>query len=222
MSCEGYREELSDALLSGDGALSAALAQHLLRCTDCAEFYETQKRLVTAMDSGVQAMVNEKVPASLLPSVRTRMEEVEFARQWSRWLLPAAGVVALILFIFNTSVRWGSRTMSQQVVTRDVSFVLEKKDHLKTGEPVVLSMHPPPRRRRAAKAFSEPEAVPRGAILSAEQAAVARFASEHPEEMAAVVQAAVSVPPDLSKPIEIIPLKIENIELAPLTAETED
>jgi len=101
MSCEAYREGLSDALLRGEAARSEMLATHLRVCPSCAEFYEAQKRLLDAMDSGVRAMVNEEMPASLLPGVRARMEQEESQRAMLPWKIAAvaaAGVLALVTY----------------------------------------------------------------------------------------------------------------------------
>jgi len=219
MSCEVYRESLSDALLRGEATLSAALAEHVRACADCAEFYESQKQLLGAMDLGVRAMVNEKVPASLLPRVRAQREAVEPARFRSP-LLPTAGVVALALLILVPLARWRARTASQQTINPDAPIVREQKDAPRMDESIVLSMHPSRERLRAAKRCCKPEVVPQEAILSAEQAAVARFASEHPEEMAETVRAAELESIELSSPFEIVPLKIERVEFAPLEDDT--
>ena len=93
MSCERHRKKLSDALAGGAVALSENVAAHVRACAGCREFYEAQKHLFGAVDTGVRAMVNEAVPASLLPGVRARMEEVRTRRlDWR----PAWGVVAIV------------------------------------------------------------------------------------------------------------------------------
>ena len=99
MSCEAYREKLNDALVRGDAALGEVLATHLRACADCGEFYEAQKRLLGAMDSGVKAMVSEETPPSLLPRVRARMEEAPFEHFRMRWTPATAAVVVLLVLI---------------------------------------------------------------------------------------------------------------------------
>ncbi len=98
MSCERYRDKLVDALASGEGAPGGEIATHLRVCSDCRGFYEAQRLLFGAIDSGVRVVMNEAVPPSLLPGVRARMEEVQVAgTDWKfSWnVLAAAAVVAL-------------------------------------------------------------------------------------------------------------------------------
>jgi hypothetical protein len=98
MNCEGYRDKLIDALASGESVSGGEVVAHLRVCAECKKFYETQVRLFGAIDSGVRAVVNESVPASLLPRVRARMKEVQMAgTNWKlSWnVVAVAGVVVL-------------------------------------------------------------------------------------------------------------------------------
>jgi len=221
MSCERVQEKFVEVLASREAALDRKLASHVRACASCREFYEAQRHLFSVIDSGVKVMVSEAMPASLLPGVRARMEAVEVARAWPDWLAPSAAVIVLALVTIVPLTGWHSQTTRPETLNREVAAV-SGQDALKLSKPVVRSVRPPQRRLRTMKSFSKAEEVPQEAILSAEQAAVARFASAHPEEMAEVVRAAGSQSTDLSKPIEIALIEIENIELAPLAIETED
>ena len=113
MNCERYRDKFVDALASGESSLDRDVAMHLRVCTECKIFYEAQINLFGAIDSGVRAMVNETVPASLLPGVRALVAEVgEPSQMWGVSWAPvgAALAAAILLGVFlvrpkNTPVR---------------------------------------------------------------------------------------------------------------------
>jgi len=103
MSCEGYQDKLVEALASGESALDGDVVGHLRVCAECKEFYEAQVHLFGAIDSGVRAMVNEAVPASLLPRVRAQVAEAGTPRRmWGVHLVPlgTALAVAILLSVF--------------------------------------------------------------------------------------------------------------------------
>lgn len=103
MSCERYRDKLVEALASGESAFGGELAAHLRLCAECGKFHQAQVNLFGAIDSGMRTMVNEEVPASLLPRVRAQVAEAGMPRQsWRVYLLPvgAAFGVAILLGVF--------------------------------------------------------------------------------------------------------------------------
>ncbi|HLK05259.1 MAG TPA: hypothetical protein VKT53_12535 [Candidatus Acidoferrum sp.] len=71
MSCETYRESLTDAAVSGEFA--PALRHHLTACTSCRSAFEREESLLVALDAGVRASVNASVPASLAARVRAEI-----------------------------------------------------------------------------------------------------------------------------------------------------
>jgi hypothetical protein len=115
MSCEGYRDKLVDALAGGEGALGGELAAHLRECAECRKFHETQVHLFGAIDFGVRAMVNETMPASLLPGVHARMEEKRVDGSWFLTLMPIAGVLLVALLIVVPLARYGLRSGTTRV-----------------------------------------------------------------------------------------------------------
>ena len=115
MSCKGYWDRLVSALASGGGSLDGDVAAHLGTCAECEKFFEAHVNLFGAIDSGVRAMVNESVPASLLPGVRTRMEEERMGSSWFLTLMPVAGILLVALLIAVPVVRYGLRSGAVRV-----------------------------------------------------------------------------------------------------------
>src|SRR5258708_8469628 len=109
MNCERYKEKMVEALASGESSPARDIAIHLRTCEECKRFYEAQVNLFGAIDSGVRAMANDTVPASLLPRVRARIEEVRAPRLVWR---PAWGVVAIAAMILVVSLGFVRRSGS--------------------------------------------------------------------------------------------------------------
>ena len=132
MNCEGYRGKLVDALASGEGLLTGDVAAHLRACAECKRFYEAQVHLFGAIDSGVRVMVNVAVPASLLPRVRARMEEGQTARLWFPWLVPATGILVIVVLIVIPLFRYRLHKDEPRAGT-----VAERKEIVAEVRPVV-------------------------------------------------------------------------------------
>jgi len=94
MSCETYRESLTDAAVSGEFA--PALRHHLTACTSCRSAFEWEEALLIALDAGVRASMNAKVPASLAARVRAEIatEPVPRPRATLPWTFAAAVLAA--------------------------------------------------------------------------------------------------------------------------------
>jgi anti-sigma factor RsiW len=178
MSCERYRDKLADALASGASALGGELAAHLRACEECKRFYEAQVRLFGAIDSGVRAMVNETVPASLLPRVRARAEQARVGSPWFLRLMPVAGVLLVALLIVVPLVRYGLHSGTARVA----------------GIPERKEISPPPRPTLA----NVPEKLGASPVKKLQVARrVARSTAAQPEAQAAGVE--VLVDPEESR-----------------------
>jgi len=126
MSCETYREKLQDELLRGDTTLRSEVAAHVRGCADCREFYEAQRWLLGAMDSGVRALVNESVPASLVAGVKARIEAKEVRQSLLSWRISAVAVVGVLALIVTPLFR-------SKLRVRNVSLAAVAEMHLERG-----------------------------------------------------------------------------------------
>jgi len=74
MPCESYKQALSEAAATSE-ALSRELTAHLNTCPACRMAFAEEQQLFAAIDSGLRAVVNTPVPASLVPRVRIGVNE---------------------------------------------------------------------------------------------------------------------------------------------------
>jgi hypothetical protein len=220
MSCERYQQRLVDALAGGEGALGGELAAHLLECAECRKFHETQVHLFGAIDFGVRAMVNETVPASLLPGLRARVAEDGIPRQpWGfTWGFASLAVVAVLAVSVGLLMRGpgNSRRVGDRspVVARDVGGaqgVTPRQPREAAAAPIhARAQH------EVAKAPQVGAAAPEVLILPEEQAAFIRFVTDLPEERDVAVAFTRPATDGNGEAVEIALLQINELEVKPL------
>ena len=100
-TCEEYRVSLIDAA-AADSVPSHELSLHLDACVACSTAFAEEKRLFSAIDDGLRAEANARVPTSLLPRVRAQLNEQPVPRH--SWVpigaAVASGVVLLAVIMF--------------------------------------------------------------------------------------------------------------------------
>jgi hypothetical protein len=220
MSCEGYRDKLIAALASGDSSLAGDVAVHLGMCAECKKFYEAQVHLFGAIDSGVRAMVNEAVPASLLPRVRAQIAEADMPRRmWGVSRSFAAVAVAAVLVISVTVVK-RSRDNTNKVADRSPAG-----GQRASGATGVRAVLPPvaavgPKRRstevKTARAPREAVKTPEVIVLAEERAAFARFVTDLPEQREVAVAFTRPATDAKDEAVEIALLQIDELDVKPL------
>jgi anti-sigma factor RsiW len=217
MSCEGYRDKLIAMLASGESAVAGDVAMHLRTCAECKEFYETQVNLFGAIESGVRAMVNEPVPALLLPRVRAQIAETGVRRRmWSvGWGFASVAVAAVLVVSIgllkrnpeNTSKVAGRSpsvaqgTMGVTPVQPQVFDTTAKRSSTETKTATV--------RRQTVKA---PEVM----VLAEERVAFVRFVADLPEERDVAVAYTRPATEMKDEAVEIALLQIDELDLKPL------
>lgn len=97
-ACEGYRTEMTDAAAAGIEP-SLELRSHLETCASCRAAFTEEQQLFAAIETGVRAVANAEMPASLLPRVRVQLNERIVPR--GRWM-PAAAVMAAAVVLVAT------------------------------------------------------------------------------------------------------------------------
>ena len=220
MSCEGYRDKLIAKLASGETALDGDLALHLRGCEKCKRFYEAQVALFEAIDSGVRAMVNEAVPASLLPRVRAGVMEVELPRRsWGvAWGFAAVTVAAVLVIGIGLLKRSPERITKLSVGPS----VVEPSVHAPTIAPQAqpqVSAAGPGRHVTLTKTTRIPKEsvdAPEVIVLAEERAAFVRFVSDLPEERDVAVAFTRPASRAGDEAIEIALLRIDELEVKPL------
>src|SRR5215472_7642799 len=100
MPCERHKDALVEAAASGT-VVRGELRAHLDQCASCRAALAEEQSLFTVIDSGLQVTANADVPPSLLPRVRSRLDEVAAPR--FRWVQPfvlASAGIALAFVVF--------------------------------------------------------------------------------------------------------------------------
>jgi hypothetical protein len=208
---------LVDALASGESWLAADVAMHLRACAECKRFYEAQVHLFGAIDSRVRAMVNETVPASLLPRVRAQIEEVRTPRLVWR---PAWSVVAIAAMILVVSLGFVRRSGSLRdagltkapttvaIRTETVPFAATSREAPSTAVN--------PRRRpgnNTETRIDRPREVPEVIVLAEEREAFVRFVARISVDPQRAVALTRPAPPQRDLPVEIALLQIEKLKV---------
>ncbi len=112
MPCENYREALIEAA-AANTVPSRELRLHLDACTSCRATLAEELQLFVAIDTGVRASANSEMPASLLPRVRVKLNELSVPRRsWIPTYVAVTAAVALVTAI--VFVRGAGRGTAEQ------------------------------------------------------------------------------------------------------------
>jgi len=221
MNCISAREQITDSLAAGHAGLTGELTGHVQSCAGCGIFYAQQEELFRAMDSGLSAMANQPVPASLLPRVRARTEEGGPRRGWVFSPLAAAAAMAVVLLVvifFPRALKkpLGIPIAVNPALIKDRPEAHQRRDigtaalALPRGPKVV---HPKASRPAGAK---ETAAAPEVIVLRQEREAFARLVGVLLEEREVALALARPATAPTDAPVEIALLHIESLKLNPL------
>jgi len=213
MSCEGYRDKLIVTLASGAGSLDGDVATHLGTCAACEKFYEAQVNLFGAIDSGLRAMVNEAVPASLLPRVRARVAEAGTPHgAWGfSWGFAAVAVAAVLLISVGLLKQSPD---SRNKVNDRIPVVFQGARDAKEvtpEQPRVIAAGP-----KMVAAPSVRVTAPEVLVLAEERAAFEKFVKNLPEEREVAVAFTRPATDAKDEGVEIALLQIDELDVKPL------
>ena len=226
MSCEGYRDKLIGTLASGESSPTGDIVAHLRTCAECKKFYEAQVHLFGAIDSGVRAMVNETVPASLLPGVRARIGEAGTPRpMWGFSLTPIGVTLAAAMLLVVFLARPKNEPVRVAVVPKTESSVPKIEESWPAHEIATplngvrrASVEKPRIVRNKETARTKMPSEPSQIIVGREEAhglmMLARNISRNPELGQALLRPAAVMEDRLAAPQA---LQIEDLEVRPLT-----
>jgi len=117
MPCQHYKDALIEAAASG-AEPQGELRAHLAVCADCLSTFEQEQSLFASIDAGLRVTVNAEVPASLLPRVRARLDEVSAPRRvWgTSWMVLASAAVIVVAFFAARAV-WRTNVVQNPAET---------------------------------------------------------------------------------------------------------
>jgi hypothetical protein len=227
MPCERYREALIEAAVVGE-ALSADLRAHVDACSSCRAAFAEEQQLSAAIDSGLHGMSNNVMPASLVPGVRTRLNEQKVSGiSWIRIgeAFAAAALVVLVAMFIRGSHREGRE---QNLVVSTVAPNPVAKEIPNQVAPVVE-----PGKYAVGVAGAKPKrqpAVPSRAVRAEVPVLVPAGQKEAVDTLLAALSAGNMKPQSLiadktAEPeaiSELSPLGIPEIQIKPLAAVSEE
>jgi hypothetical protein len=220
MSCEDYREALTEAA-AANAALSSELHSHLDGCASCRAAFAEVRQLFAAVDTGLRAHANADVPASLLPGVRTKLNELSVPRRsWIPAFAAIAAAAALVIgIVFVRGVGRGDTEQNLRTTAAARGVVPPETRTFPPAVPHVETSAPPTKGKLRRPLRIAPVApVEEVAVLipaGQKQAIDAFLASvQHGEVMAGVLRAEK---PEIPLPeLEVSPLAISPLEMKPL------
>ena len=220
MPCENYREALTEAA-AADSAPSSELSSHLDGCASCRAAFAEERQLFAAVDAGLRASANAEVPASLLPRVRAKLNELAVPRR--SWIPAFAAIAAAAAIVIGiVFVRGVGRRVPEQgpqmaaaarsVVPPETKTVPVAVPHVETSAPPSKGrLHRPLRIAPVAPVEEVAVLIPAGQ----KQAIDALLTSVQLGEVKADVLLAER-PDEPLQALEVSPLAISPIEVKPL------
>jgi hypothetical protein len=221
MNCRECQNKILESLAANEGVLPIEVVNHNRTCSGCRRFHETQARFFRAIDAGVQGMVNQATPVSLLPSVRVRLSQDVSARHgWlSGWRL--IGFAAALVAVAGIS--YLTHKPHDPVDSREPAAMTYEKsaDSLPLLQtPVKRANNLPSRTKKSVTVRARSEA-PIEVIVSAEERrAFAQFLTQLPEEQDVAVALTRPAQDDPEQPVQIALLEIASLEVKPLESES--
>jgi len=227
MFCSTYNKSLTHAAAGGE--LSLELSEHLASCEPCRIAFAEEQRLFAAIDSGLRAVANSEVPATLIPRVHVGMADLPHTRRFSFASVAIAGaavVVAMIVGGIYLQFREPStRTAANPVFTPDSAAKMKPDFPSAVNPPASGSVSPLHHGTRVTSAVSRASnSVSPEVIVSPEESAgLLQYEAALRERSKPLSLSAVTVSIDLSsgiKPLEIAELELGDLQI-PVLAKPE-
>jgi anti-sigma factor RsiW len=224
MSCENYRETLTEAAATNAG-LSSELHSHLDGCASCRAAFAEERQLFAAVDAGLRAHANADVPASLLPGVRAKLNERSIPRRsWIPAFAAITAAAALVIGIFfvrgvgrgDSEQNLRTTAVARSVVPPETKTVPAAVPHVETSAPPTKGKLRRPLRIAPVASVEEVAVL----IPAGQKKAIDALLTsvQHGEVMADVLRA--EKPEIPLAELEVSPLAISPIEIKPLEDES--
>jgi anti-sigma factor RsiW len=226
MNCNEHRQAILDSLAAGEGALPAAVNQHLPSCAACSGFYQEQRELFHSMQSALEATVNQPVPPSLIPGIRARLEQNPDSRPFflTGWKLLA--LPAVLMLIIGMGLLWHGTSRRNVAAVNQLSKQISEAPIAAKEEAPSIAATPSGTSSRSVRRISparkapqpvEPEVV----VLPEEREAFDRFIAQVPDDPAMVAAFTRPLPEGNDRVVEIALLAIKPLQLKPLESSEE-
>jgi hypothetical protein len=229
MPCEPFQDALTEAAATG-AEPQGDLRAHLKNCPACQAAFKQEQSLFAAIDSRVRVVANAEVPASLLPRVRARLDEMAVPKQaWSPKWFVLAGASAMLAFLFVTQTLWRTNIEPTPVRTATNAstpgpVVLPPERHDLNALPSVSknSVLPPRTAGRwnlvPGEARPSRKAAPEVLVPRDQEDLLVSYASQWNQRKRAPLVAASFDPTNLP-PLQIAPIQIAQLDVKFMTEE---
>jgi anti-sigma factor RsiW len=227
MPCEAYKQALIHAVAMGETP-SGKMAAHLNGCSACRVAFVEEQQLFAAINSGLRGISNNVMPASLVPRVRSRLEEQSVnSFGWLKvGVLFATAALVVVTAVFIHRLRRENREPPSMLIAA-------KRDHAATEIPtyVVPAVEPQKQDAGLVRAKRSRERPIRGDAAHAEVAVLVPAGQKQvvdallaalrsgTMESDGLVAAKNGQPPPTG---ELSPLGIPEIQIKPLAAVSEE
>jgi hypothetical protein len=227
MSCESYKDALNSA--AAGAPATSALRSHLIVCAECRAALAAEENLLAGIDAGLRFVANAPVPPSLIPSVRVRLQEPAPRPRWIvPSLFPAAAAVLLAMVVAH-QFRWFTPKPSNPGPTASVSPPTQPV----YSEAPSLAAHPPEQQsaRIGAAVASRGSSAPRLSLGRDPSETIAEILVPRDQEAlladyarqwrshGAIVLASAQLSDASLKPMEVVPIQIDLLDVKPLADE---
>jgi hypothetical protein len=219
MLCTHYKNALVEAAASG-AEPQGELCAHLAACADCRAAFEQEQSLFSSIDAGLHAAANAEMPASLLPRVRARLDEVAVPqRRWFHPFVFAAASIALAfaIFQFARTHQFGRDNQAKQTPQIEAPATNTGLQNSGPGTRIVSSNRNNSKTRGHSTLFrlvasSQPEVL----VPPDEREAFSRFVAVLGERREVALALVTPAPQTKDEPASLEPLQIKGLEIKTL------
>lgn len=221
MNCHTAQKKITDAL-ARETVVPCDIASHQANCAECQAFYEKERRLFASIGEGLQNVVNQPAPLSLLLHLRAQLDQTSVPR--SLWIPQwTYAVFAATLILTLTAVAFRNRFLRQDASPEPRHIVARSDRQPVPKAPPIASEVLNPRitpirssKRPAPAAAGPPEAAAEVIVLAEEREAFVRFISHVPSKAGLGPTSKPDVPELTDAPIDIALIEIQEVEITPL------
>lgn len=222
MGCKPYQEILTDAALGAlESSREAELAAHLARCEACRVALDRERRLLAAINLGIEASVSAEPSPEFLARVRRRFEEERLPmRMWfSGWVPIAVGALAALalvtVWIARRSAMGPVATETAQTAPSQQPSATEGNRATEKVGAELVSLPGGHATRQLTTRATDPKALaPPG-----EQAAVLRLYEAVQKRSIDTASLLASPVPSEPYSLEFAPLEVASLEIRPMPPE---
>ena len=223
MNCARVQQQIVNALAAEQATLHSEVAGHLADCATCRARYEQQRRVFSALERGLEALVNEEVPALLLPRLRARAKWQPPVRHfgfygWSFAFISVAAILLLTLgWIRHRSASGPALIHVPGEIARTETPEPPKDDSIAKATQAAVTA-----RRLAKRPVLRPSALVAAdsltevIVLPEEREEFARFVAQVPENPLVALALTRPLAKGSEAPVEIALLTIKPLELKSL------